>query len=372
MPMIEFSSTDEVIEMANSSEYGLAAYIHTSNINTALRVSERLDYGMVGINEWSVALPEAPFGGMKQSGLGRESGPEGVYEYSNPRLALAVLLERPADPGKYGRWTTCVLIPGELAPPFTRAPRYTKRRSGLSVPMALFGPILHGRRGSGLATQMTLPSSSIPICTRDGTMAWLPPHSAEAVIVGGFTDFVDVLRAGGATGLAEEDDCTAVIVPDQLAGGAGFLAQTWDMHDSATEHVTLIRITPPSGPGALVFTTVGCLGQIGMNQAGIAIGINNLTATNGRVGVTWPFVVRKALAQTSIDDALVVILEAELAGAHNYLLFDEGGIGFNIEGMPGYRAVTRMEREPVVHTNHCLDPEAQLLEAPRPADLMKS
>ena len=63
MPMIEFSSIDEVIEMANSTEYGLAAYIHTSNINTALRVSERLDYGMVGINEWSVALPEAPFGG---------------------------------------------------------------------------------------------------------------------------------------------------------------------------------------------------------------------------------------------------------------------------------------------------------------------
>jgi acyl-CoA reductase-like NAD-dependent aldehyde dehydrogenase len=85
MPMIEFSSTDEVIEMANSTEYGLAAYIHTSNINTALRVSERLDYGMVGINEWSVALPEAPFGGMKQSGLGRESGPEGVYEYLEPK-----------------------------------------------------------------------------------------------------------------------------------------------------------------------------------------------------------------------------------------------------------------------------------------------
>jgi acyl-CoA reductase-like NAD-dependent aldehyde dehydrogenase len=85
MPMIGFSSLDEVIEMANSSEYGLAAYVHTSNINTALLVSEQLDYGMVGINEWSVALPEAPFGGMKQSGLGRESGPEGVYEYLEPK-----------------------------------------------------------------------------------------------------------------------------------------------------------------------------------------------------------------------------------------------------------------------------------------------
>ena len=196
--------------------------------------------------------------------------------------------------------------------------------------------------------------------------------AAAAVVVGGFTDFVDVLRAGGLTGLAEEDDCTAVIVPDDLAGGAGFLAQTWDMHDSATEHVTLIRVMPDSGPAALVFTTVGCLGQIGMNEAGIAIGINNLTASNGRVGVTWPFVVRKALAQTSIEDALLVVLETELAGGHNYLLFDANGTGYNIEAMPGYRAVTRLDREPLVHTNHCLDPEAQQLEAPRPEDLMRS
>lgn len=85
MPVIEFSSIDEVIEMANSTEYGLAAYVHTANINTALRVSEQLEYGMVGINDWSVALPEAPFGGMKQSGLGRESGSEGVYEYLEPK-----------------------------------------------------------------------------------------------------------------------------------------------------------------------------------------------------------------------------------------------------------------------------------------------
>ena len=172
--------------------------------------------------------------------------------------------------------------------------------------------------------------------------------------------------------MAEEDDCTAVIVPDELAGGAGFLAQTWDMHDSATEHVTLIRVAPRSGPGALVFTTVGCLGQIGMNEAGIAIGINNLTAANGRVGVTWPFVVRKALAQTSIEDALVVVLEAELAGAHNYLLFDDDGVGYNVEAMPGYRAVTTAgSRAPGPH-QPLPRSGGPRLEAPRPADLMQS
>ena len=81
MPMIPFHSINDVIEMANTTEYGLAAFVHTNDLNTAIRLSEQLDYGMVAINEWAVAMPEAPFGGMKQSGLGRESGPEGVYEY---------------------------------------------------------------------------------------------------------------------------------------------------------------------------------------------------------------------------------------------------------------------------------------------------
>jgi isopenicillin-N N-acyltransferase-like protein len=109
-----------------------------------------------------------------------------------------------------------------------------------------------------------------------------------------------------------------------------------------------------------------------MNEAGIAIGINNLTASNGRVGVTWPFVVRKALKQSSLDEALACVLEADLAGAHNYLLFDDTGSGFNVEAMPGYRAVTKLEDKPLVHTNHCLDPEAQALEAIRPVDLQAS
>jgi acyl-CoA reductase-like NAD-dependent aldehyde dehydrogenase len=85
MPVVEFSTVDDVIDMANATEYGLAAFVHTSDLNTALRVSERLDYGMVGINDWYVATPEAPFGGVKQSGLGRESSEEGLYEYLEPK-----------------------------------------------------------------------------------------------------------------------------------------------------------------------------------------------------------------------------------------------------------------------------------------------
>lgn len=81
LPVITFDTTDEAIDLANSVDYGLASYLWTTDLRTALRVSEALDFGMVGINDWYPVTPEAPFGGMKQSGIGRESGVEGVHEY---------------------------------------------------------------------------------------------------------------------------------------------------------------------------------------------------------------------------------------------------------------------------------------------------
>jgi succinate-semialdehyde dehydrogenase/glutarate-semialdehyde dehydrogenase len=88
LPVIPFDTAEDAIAMANSSEYGLAAYVHTADLRTAMRVSEELEYGMVAINDWYVATPEAPFGGMKQSGVGRESGQEGVYEYLEGKTRL--------------------------------------------------------------------------------------------------------------------------------------------------------------------------------------------------------------------------------------------------------------------------------------------
>ncbi len=194
---------------------------------------------------------------------------------------------------------------------------------------------------------------------------------AEMVIVGGFTDFVDAVRRRGGA-LPEEDDCTAVIVPDARAGGAGFLAQTWDMHDSATDHVVLLDLRPDGHPQALVFSTVGCVGQIGMNEAGIAVGINNLSAAEGQLGVTWPFVVRKALQQSDIESALACVTEADLAGAHNYLLFDRHGRGYDVEAMPGGCSVEKLEERVILHTNHCLAPETREREATKPPALLDS
>jgi isopenicillin-N N-acyltransferase-like protein len=194
---------------------------------------------------------------------------------------------------------------------------------------------------------------------------------AEAVIVGGYTDFIDTVRATAA-GTAFEDTCTAVITPDAVSDGAGFLAQTWDMHASATPHVFLLDVQVDAGPRSLVFTTHGTLGQIGMNDAGIAIGINNLTVTDGAFGVTWPFVVRKALRQTTFDEALACITDAPVAGGHSFLLLDADGNGAMVEATPTATSVTFLCDTPLVHTNHCLTSVTVAVEAERPAPLVES
>jgi succinate-semialdehyde dehydrogenase/glutarate-semialdehyde dehydrogenase len=80
-PVKGFASEDEAIAAANDTEYGLVAYVFTQDINRAFRVIERLETGMVGFNQGMVSNAGAPFGGVKQSGYGREGGPEGIEEY---------------------------------------------------------------------------------------------------------------------------------------------------------------------------------------------------------------------------------------------------------------------------------------------------
>ncbi len=80
-PIIEFSDTDAMIEQANDTEMGLIGYVYTRDLARGLAVSERIQAGMVGLNRGVVSDPAAPFGGMKQSGLGREGSTEGIYEF---------------------------------------------------------------------------------------------------------------------------------------------------------------------------------------------------------------------------------------------------------------------------------------------------
>jgi succinate-semialdehyde dehydrogenase/glutarate-semialdehyde dehydrogenase len=80
-PIVTFSSEEEAVRLANDTEYGLVAYVYTGDLARGLRVSEAIEAGMVGINRGLVSDPAAPFGGVKQSGIGREGGHDGLLEY---------------------------------------------------------------------------------------------------------------------------------------------------------------------------------------------------------------------------------------------------------------------------------------------------
>ena len=92
-PVVRFSTEEEVIEMANDTEFGLASYFYTRDIGRVWRVAEALDYGIVGINEGIISNEMAPFGGVKESGSGREGSKYGIDDYVEVKYMLMGGLE---------------------------------------------------------------------------------------------------------------------------------------------------------------------------------------------------------------------------------------------------------------------------------------
>jgi succinate-semialdehyde dehydrogenase/glutarate-semialdehyde dehydrogenase len=90
-PIVTFETEKEAVDAANSTEFGLVAYVYTRDISRAIRVTEALQTGMVGLNRGRVSNPAGPFGGVKESGFGREGGAEGIEEYLETKyVALEV------------------------------------------------------------------------------------------------------------------------------------------------------------------------------------------------------------------------------------------------------------------------------------------
>jgi succinate-semialdehyde dehydrogenase/glutarate-semialdehyde dehydrogenase len=93
-PVFRFKTDDEVIAMANDTEFGLASYFYSRDIGRIFRVAEALEYGMVGVNTGLISTAEVPFGGVKQSGLGREGSRHGIEDYVEIKyLCLGGILE---------------------------------------------------------------------------------------------------------------------------------------------------------------------------------------------------------------------------------------------------------------------------------------
>ena len=90
-PLFKFETVDEVIRLANATEFGLASYFYAKDLSRVFKVAEALDYGMVGINTGLISTEVAPFGGVKQSGHGREGSKYGIEDYLDIKyLCLAV------------------------------------------------------------------------------------------------------------------------------------------------------------------------------------------------------------------------------------------------------------------------------------------
>lgn len=196
----------------------------------------------------------------------------------------------------------------------------------------------------------------------------------QAVILNHYTDLRDVPRSVLTATLAADrapdrapepgDDpggCTAIYVPG--AGAGPVLGQTWDMHGTARPFVRLMRLRPRGGDDELLcFTLTGCLGMTGLSADGVGVTINNLSSTDGQVGVVWPALVRAMLAAGSAPAARRLLEATRLSSGHHYMMAD-GREFFGVETSGRLKVLTQVSaRAAHLHTNHCFDPALRRVE----------
>lgn len=188
---------------------------------------------------------------------------------------------------------------------------------------------------------------------------------ARLVVLNHYTDLKDLdptTVLGGAPRGPDpdrDDECSAIVAG--TPEGA-ILGQTWDMHGSAAPFVVMLHVPAWEGrPAAWVLSITGCLGMAGMNAAGVGVTINNLKSGDARVGIVWPALVRRALAEGSAEGARDVVVGAPLGSGHHYLVADaRRAYGIETSGQ-----LVEVWRELDVsksggafhHENHCLGRE---------------
>lgn len=187
---------------------------------------------------------------------------------------------------------------------------------------------------------------------------------AEIVILNHYTDLKDIEPTASGAPSGQGDECSAVYARTPTGS---LLGQTWDMHGSAASYVMMLGVPASEGrPAAWLLSIVGCLGMAGLNAAGVGITINNLRSHDARVGVVWPALVRRALAERRLGEARDVIMNAPLGSGHHYLVASREG-AFGIETSGTLRKIIYAgEEAQYVHTNHCLDPEVASLSSVGP------
>lgn len=183
------------------------------------------------------------------------------------------------------------------------------------------------------------------------------------LVCNGLTDVIDAFRSAPVEGLG----CTSwLAAPEATLDGHVLAGQTWDMHAWAEEYVVILRRKPVGAPASLTLTTTGCLSLIGINEAGIAVGNNNLTPTDAKPGVMYLAMIHQALAQTSIAAAVNEITAADRMSGHNYYLAGAEGEIVDVETTAALAEVILPGGSIYAHANHYLTPDLASLEAEAP------
>lgn len=165
------------------------------------------------------------------------------------------------------------------------------------------------------------------------------------LILNHYTDLRDL----GITSTAMEEGCSIL---HARYGQEVLLAQTWDMHATAEPFVLMLYLPDEK---VWTLTITGCLALCGLSNSGLAVAINNLVMSDGRIGVSWPTLVRKMLRGGTVEGALEVLSQAPVASGHHYALADPGrSEAWEISGTASSK-VYDGTTSPYVHTNHCLD-----------------
>lgn len=153
-----------------------------------------------------------------------------------------------------------------------------------------------------------------------------------------------------------DEDCSAIAAATEAGA---LLGQTWDMHGSAGRFVVMLHVPAiDERPEAWLLSIAGCLGMAGMNALGVGVTINNLRSNDARVGLVWPALVRRALAEPSAERARAIVQGAPLGSGHHYLVADASqAIGIETSGrISDVWRTLDMSRvgEAFHHENHCL------------------
>jgi isopenicillin-N N-acyltransferase like protein len=187
----------------------------------------------------------------------------------------------------------------------------------------------------------------------------------EILYLNSFLELED-LRAPGLGGRVLPDGlwgCTTFnVTAEASADGRAYIGQTYDMEKYYEKFLCLLKITPNNGPAMLVVTFAGVLGVCGLNAAGLGAVINKVTATDARPGVSYPFVMRKALAAARVGDALGAMIFSPRASGINYQLAG-AGVAFCAETSASYYQLLEINGA-LAHTNHFVGSDMRRFETP--------